>query len=309
MSEPFRSKFSRSWQLLTRSLAVIVQHKKLLLFPIISTACVIVMALFFLAPAFLYPSGYSALTGEHWQEMMRVAGIERQPDGGPAIDPTSVLYVYGAVIYLVSMFIATFFNVAYYSEIMKALSGDSVSVRAGLRVAWSRLAAIALWSLFAGIVGLVIKSLEEKFGFIGRSIMRLVGVVWSVASIFVIPVIIRDGNPNPVVLLRHSALTLRKTWGESLIGYLGISLGSGLLLGAVLIVLAAAFVAGIALGMPFIPISAIVLFLVSAIILGIASQMAGTVYRCALYIYASEGVVPAPYDASLMDAAWKVKKA
>jgi hypothetical protein len=37
---------------------------------------------------------------------------------------------------------------------------------------------------------------------------------------------------------------------------------------------------------------------------GIASR----VYLCALYLYASEGAVPAPYDASMMSAGWKLKK-
>jgi hypothetical protein len=36
--------------------------------------------------------------------------------------------------------------------------------------------------------------------------------------------------------------------------------------------------------------------------------VAGHIYRGALYVYATEGVVPAPYTAELMDAAWKVKK-
>lgn len=309
MSEPLLSKLARSWQLLTRSLAVIVQHKKLLLFPLISTGCAIVMTLFFLAPAFFYPTGFPMMTGEHWQEMMRVVGIAPQPDGGPAIDPTTVFYVYGSVIYLASMFIATFFNVAYYSEIMKALSGEPVSVRAGLRVAWSRLPAIAMWSLFAGVVGLVIKSLEERFGFVGRWVMRFIGVVWSVASIFAIPVIIRDGNPNPLVLLRNSAGTLRKTWGESLIGYVGLTLGSWVVLLGALVLFLGSLALAIGLGQPLIPVVTMAFIILTLIVLSIAANMAGNVYRCALYIYASEGVVPAPYDADQMDAAWKVKKA
>jgi hypothetical protein len=38
------------------------------------------------------------------------------------------------------------------------------------------------------------------------------------------------------------------------------------------------------------------------------SGVAGNVYRCALYMYASEGVVPEPYNHELLDMAWKVKK-
>lgn len=299
----------RSWQLLSRSLRVIVTHKKLLLFPLISSGCAGVMMLFFLSPAALYPTGHALTTGDHWQELLRVVGIRAQADGEPAVDLQMVIYVYGVVIYLVSMFTATFFNVAYYSEIMKALSGQPVSVRAGLRFACRRLPAILTWSLFAGVVGLVIKSLEERLGVVGRWVMRFVGVVWSVASIFAIPVIIRDGNPNPVALLRNSALTLRKTWGESLIGYVGITFGSWIILAAVLVVIVLGFVLGGVFGQPLIPVLTMLGTLLALAVMGVLVGVASTVYRCALYIYASEGVIPEPYDAALMEGAWKVKKA
>jgi hypothetical protein len=32
-----------------------------------------------------------------------------------------------------------------------------------------------------------------------------------------------------------------------------------------------------------------------------------SVYRCALFIYATEGVIPGPFDKELLDSAWKVK--
>lgn len=38
------------------------------------------------------------------------------------------------------------------------------------------------------------------------------------------------------------------------------------------------------------------------------SGVASDVYRCALYMYATEGVVPEPYNQELLDMAWKVKK-
>jgi hypothetical protein len=37
-------------------------------------------------------------------------------------------------------------------------------------------------------------------------------------------------------------------------------------------------------------------------------SMAGHVYRCALYVYASEGVVPGTFTPELLNAGWKVKK-
>jgi hypothetical protein len=49
-------------------------------------------------------------------------------------------------------------------------------------------------------------------------------------------------------------------------------------------------------------------WLLSLLAVGVFFNMATHIYRCALYVYASEGVVPGPYTAELMDAGWKVRK-
>jgi hypothetical protein len=51
-----------------------------------------------------------------------------------------------------------------------------------------------------------------------------------------------------------------------------------------------------------------VLWILSLLLMAYVSGVAGHVYRCALYMYASEGVVPEPYNQELLDMAWKVKK-
>ena len=307
MPNPVPSKLSRSWLLFTTSLQIIRQKKKLLLFPLVTSVCSVVMVLFFVAPALLYPTGHSLGELAHWASRGRQFGLDFA-DAQPRIHPNAYFYGYLAGLYLVSMFLATFFNVAFYNEILKALAGDPVSIRTGLRFAWFRVRSILMWSLFAGAVGLIIKALEERFGWVGRWVMRFVGMLWSVASVFAIPVLIRDGGTNPLAILRHSAGALRKTWGESLIGYVGVAVGSWIILLASLVYLAGSAMLAVALTQPVFFFMAAALWLAAMIALAYLASVAGHVYRCALYVYASEGVVPAPYTAEMMDAAWKVKK-
>lgn len=302
------SKFARSWALFTSTLQVLRQHPKLLLFPIVTGVSSVVIAIFFFAPALLYPSGHALTTLAHWQSVAGQVGIDFSTQK-PQIHPTPFVYGYAAIVYLVSMFMATFANVAFYQQIMQALAARPVSLMAGIRFAASRWSSILVWSLFAGLVGLIIKSLEERFGLIGRLVMKFVGVVWSVASIFAIPVIIREGSNNPIVLLRNSATTLRKTWGESLIGYAGLTLGSWVILVGSLLLLGFAVLVSIALHTPLFAFAVFALWFVAMLVLSYLVSVASHIYRCALYVYASEGVVPSPYDAEMMNMAWKVKKA
>jgi hypothetical protein len=223
---------------------------------------------------------------------------------------SGVTYGYLALIYLGSMFAATFCNAAFYHQILQALAGEAVSLRAGFAFARSRLRAIVFWSLLAGLVGLVIRFLSERFGWMGRIIMGLIGTAWSVASVFAIPVLIREENPNPFGLLRQSAALLKKTWGEGLVGYVGFSiLGWFVVLGAI------AFFVGIAILSALIPhplmllIPGVILGVLALVAIGYLANTAAAVYRGALYIYASEGVVPELFTAEQLDAAWKVKRA
>jgi hypothetical protein len=327
-------KFTRSWQLFASSCQIIGRQPKLLLFPLVAFSCTVLIVLFFLAPVALLPTGHSWSEAAHWQaagqrlvekrpadyvpgqldrtmldlDHLSVDSQRTKPQTASRVQLTTTAYVYLVALYLTSMFVATFFNVAFYNEIIKALAGDAVSIGAGLRFACSRLRAILLWSLFAGAVGLIIKTLEERFGWIGRWVMRFIGVVWSVASIFVIPLIVREENANPFTLLRTSATTLKKTWGESLIGYVGITLGAWVAVLASVIFLIGTILLSVWLHHPMYIFVASGLWILAMFVYGYLVSVAGHIYRGALYVYASEGVVPEPFTAELMDAAWKVKK-
>ena len=207
------------------------------------------------------------------------------------------------------MFSATFCSVAFNSQVIAALNGDSVSIRRGIQVACSRLSSILVWSLFAGLVGMIIKSIEERLGFIGRLITGVIGLAWSVASIFVIPVMIREESMyNPFKLLEKSAKSIKSTWGEMLAGYIGLQGANTLIVLSSLVFLAISVLWAFLLSNYWILIPIGIFWLMSIMaysyLVGVASQ----VYLCALYIYATEGVIPEPYDQELMNMAWKVKK-
>jgi len=306
----------RSWELFKTTLRVISSNKRLLLFPLVTAlATLVLVAFFFAVPALafvLQPTGHSFFDAAHWQALFQSDNLKllearlNAPDHFTTLKVMSTLYV--AAIYFTSMFVATFCNVAFYSEIMKALAGQKPSIRAGFAFAAQRVQSILLWSLFAGLVGYLIKMIAERLGFIGNILMRFVGMAWSVASVFVIPIIIRENSQNPVHLLKSSALTLKKTWGESLIGYVGLGSISGMIALATIVWIILSLVVGALLGSPWLAAFSITFCVLCTIASGLLVSVAGDIYRCALYIYASEGVIPEPFDEDLMNAAWKVKK-
>jgi hypothetical protein len=235
----------------------------------------------------------------------------RHASGHPAVAHVSPLIsLYLLVIYFVSMFLATFFNVAFYSEIIAALNGKGVSFRRGLGLARSRLPSILAWSILAGLVGWLIRTIEQRLPFFARIVTGIIGIAWSIAAVFAIPVIIQEQPMrNPLKILQQSAMTLKRAWGEGLIGYVGFSAGSVVVVGCSLLPLALGIVFAVLLKSVWLGVIAGIIWVLAMILLAYVSGVASNVYRCALYLYAAEGVVPEPYSQDLLDMAWKVKKA
>lgn len=311
------SKLKSTWELVRQSFAVLMKEKKLLMFPLITSFLTVFIFLFFIAPIAFQPTGYSYLEEDHWEAVAgSILRTEIPQIESVEVEFNSWFLGYLTAMYLVSMFLLTFFNTAFFNEIIHALNGRPVSILGGLRFALTKLKPIALWSLLAGIVGIIIQKLEQQLGFFGRWIVGLIGVVWSVASVFAVPVLIREeACANPFEVLKKSALLIKKRWGEGLIGYVGIRT-AGVVLVLVLVLLFTVLLAVlgilVAQAFPSMLVSVIVIlvgiWLLSIILVAYFENVINKVFQCALYIYAAEGVVPGPFDEALLDAAWKVKK-
>lgn len=291
------------------SLNVILKNKELLIFPIVTSLATIVIFLFFFAPAALWPTGHSYFSAEHWHAL---SGMYFQPTrvrGHDGFGPTPFAGAYLVFLYFVSMFVATFFNVAFYNEILAALSGDSVSLSRGLKFACSRWQAILMWTLFAGLIGLIIKAIERRSNLVGSIIARLLGAAWSVASVFVIPVIVRDAETkNPIAMLKKSVGTVKQMWGEGLIGYIGIGAINSIVMICSMVLIGGAVALSTQLHNFWLLGIVIAGWVVSMMIWSYLMNVAGLVYKGALYLYAAEGVIAQPYDQPMLDSAWKYKK-
>ena len=302
------NRFERSWLLFRSSLMVIVRNKQLLVFPIFISLATAVIVLFFFAPAALWPTGHSYFSSEHWSALFDRYFTKTGSNGPHDLTASPVAIAYFVFLYMVSMFTATFFNVAFYNEILAALSGEEVSLSRGLRFACTRWKAILMWTIFAGLVGLIIKAIERKFDFVGRIIARFVGVTWSIASVFVIPIIVRDEeSANPFVMLRKSAEILTRTWGESLIGYIGIGFINTVVVIGSMTTLSVSLVATTKLHQTWLFVAEVAAWVVFMFCWSYLMNVASLVYKGALYLYAAEGTVCEPYDQDLLDSAWKFR--
>lgn len=298
--------FDRSLQLFKASLKVMARHRTLLVFPLVTTLAICVIVALFMLPLGLRPSQHGYSSFRHWTsafgQFFELSEGRRGQSGGSGWFPV----IYFAAYYFCAMATAAFCNVAFYQQILNALKGEPVSVQAGLQFAATKWRAILLWTLLASAVGVILRSLEKRAAFFGQIAIGFIGAAWSVAAVFAIPVLIKETEAlNPFAVLKKSAQTLKNVWGESLIGFVGVSIGSAYVAIFSLVWL----VGGIWLAM-----SANVHWLIPAVVLSWLAIVVGAAYltsvatqifRCALFLYATEGNLPEPYSLEMMETAWK----
>lgn len=266
------------------SWGVLKQDKELIVFPILSTIAVIVVTLSFALPIFLI--------GETAAQSLKEFGV--------------VQYVIGFLFYFVQYFIIIFCNTALVGAAMIRLRGGNPTVGDGFRIAGSRILTILGYSFIAATVGMILRSISERSGLLGKIVVSLVNMAWSLATFLVIPVFIVE-NVGPIEAIKRSTQLLKRTWGEQIVGNISIGFAFGVIMFALIIAMVFAMVAFaevLSTGMLVMVISA---FVLAFILLALISSTLGSIYEAAVYIYASEGKVSGFFEEDLVKEAFRLK--
>ena len=277
------TRISRSWELIKASGAVLRQDKELLLFPFFSAVATLIVSASFIVPLIL--------TG----------AFERSIAPG---DETSYM-VFLFVFYLIQYVIIFYFNSALVGAAMIRLDGGDPTVRDGLRIASSRVVQILGYAAIAATVGLILRIIEERAGFIGRWIAGLVGLAFTVATFLTVPILVTR-DVGPIDAVKESAVLLKKTWGENIIGTGGIGLAFGLIVFAVMAVGAILAVAGSTIS-PYVALAVAVITILAVLLLSVIQAALAGIYSAALYRYAVDGQAPAGFDNGALQIAFKSK--
>ena len=265
------SRIQNSIDLAKSSWKVLKADKELLLLPILSTLATLVTIALFLVPIFLSNTDLAA-----WEP-------------GPAQYTTLFL------MYLVLAYITIFFNAALVSAAHERLNGDDPTVGSALRGAARRAGKILPWAVVSATVSIILRSIEERAGVVGRIVIGLIGMAWAVVTFLVLPIIVIEGL-GVGDAIRRSTDMFKRTWGENLAAQVGFGL-----IGFV------AALPGVALLFAGVGNETLVFVAVGVLWLaGVAIVMStlSVIYQTALYHYAADGTVPGGFftDQSFREA-------
>jgi hypothetical protein len=140
----------------------------------------------------------------------------------PASRSGEWLALYGLIAAYPTVLVTVFINVALAYAASAAFDGEKVDLREALDAAASRARAIALWSLISVVIGFILNQIAERVPGGARLVTWLLGALWAIGTLFVIPMVAIERAPA-VPALQNSLRMVRHRWAEGITGRVAIA--------------------------------------------------------------------------------------
>ncbi len=266
------------WQLTKKSWAILRDEPGLIKFPIVGGLIALLITIVLIGPGlYLYEDG--------------------------SVIPAVVLIAVG--VYL-SAFVVYYFAVGLAHNADRQMHGESAEFGDGMKLASSRMSAIAGWAFVATVVMTIIRAIQERFGIAGAIVGGLAGAAWGVLSFLAVPVIAMEGT-GPIGTLKRCDSLVKSGWGEQITGTIAIGgivflvgfLPAALFIGAGVLLFATSAAGGgilIAVG--------VIVLVIAALI----QQALSTIFGVALYRFVSGKQAVGGFTEEEMQSAVRTKK-
>lgn len=209
-----------------------------------------------------------------------IVGTDADPNG-------TVGAVIGIPLYFTLTFIGVFTTASLVGAATIRLWGGDPTIGDGVRLAWSRVDKLVGWTLVTGTVGLILRAIRERAGWLGNIIGALAEMAWEVITFLAVPVLLYE-DEGPWSAVRRSAHLFRQRWGEQLVG--NAALGLALFLVGIPVFAVVALVGAVLL-----PLGILLGVLAVGTLVSAGAALSG-IFRAALYHYAVQGEPVGPFS-------------
>ncbi len=281
-------RISNTWGLMGDSWRILKQDKKLLLFPLLSGICCIIVIASFAIPM---------VTSDSWMPP------QADEEGVQATTGEQVTYYLKLFLfYFCNYLVIIFFNSAVVGCAAMRMNGQNPTIGDGFRICFARMPLIVGWALVAATVGLILRIIEDKNQKIGRFIAGLLGMAWTAISFLVLPILVIE-KKDPITALKESTVMLKKTWGEQLMCNFSFGLIFFLLFLPGIALVAVGIFIGASTGNAVVAIACIVVAVIYFIALSLIQSALQVIFQTALYYYAKHEKAPEGFDAATLGGA------
>lgn len=267
-------RIGRSFSLVGQSYQILMRDKELMVLPLFSGICIVAVS-----ASFFFGFGLTP-------DLIR--------------EKNAAVYVPVFLMYVATYAIGLFFQAAVIAGATERLRGGDPTVGSALAAAWRRIGPILIWAVVAATVGTLLRVLRDRAGFVGKIAAAIAGAAWSLATFFVVPVLVLEDR-SVGDSFKRSVSVFKTTWGETFVG--NISLGAAALVCWVTLVAVTGLLAYAHAGL----IVTLAVFFTGAVCLVMLFSALQGVFVASLYRYATEGGAASGFDGDLLASAFVEK--
>lgn len=273
-------KMRASWMLFKETWRFLKADKELLLLPVFSL--VLNMILFgILVAIFILSYGVTTLL----------------PVEGEPLSITQWAFIFGC--YVVGAFSLALGQAGITFTVFTRAHGANATLGQSLKAAFSHWQSLFIWSIITSTVGIILRAVSERSQLVGKIVAALLGATWSVLTYFVVPAMVID-KKDAFTSVKTSGQVFKKTWGETFISNISLTLVFLLIHVAALLAVVGLSIYGSMINMPVLIFAVIGIYVVWVIVMILVSSAMSGILKTLLYIYASETNHPTNFNQELL---------
>jgi hypothetical protein len=123
-------------------------------------------------------------------------------------------WVGGVLGMLLASWVGMYCQAALVLGALQRADGGDPSLRSVLAQTWRYRKRILQYALLNSTVGVLVRVVEQRLGFVAALLAFLGGLAWAIATFFTVPVLIVEGV-GPITAVKRSVAVIKQRWGVS----------------------------------------------------------------------------------------------
>lgn len=278
------SRTQRGWELTKKSLQILGRNKRVLLFPVTSGLCCLILLWLVGKPLWHIESNFL-----------------RSQQEVPLATTLGILTL--IVMLLMFNVINMYCSAALIACIANYFKTERLNLIVGFKAGWACLPNIVGWTLFNTTIGFALRKFPSRLEQAGTFASLLSGTAWGVVSYFIVPILVLE-NISPIKAIKKSSDVVHETWGKSLIS----NTSSSLILSCIILICLLPLSITVFIGNKTHLFVGLVISILFLIILTLIITAANNILRTAFYLYATDRDTALPYNSQVISTAFCSRK-
>ncbi len=281
-----RGRLKMGWLLLKQSFRILNGNRYLLRYLLMTGVWVFAITAAFVIIYVLYEVNS---TGDVYAE-------------GASFASNFVFYVLAFLNYLLIYFFINLYAAGLAANILDIFAGKRRHYNDYMHMAYSKAGPIFVFSLIQATVGMILDYIVERLRFVGWILSWVLGMLWSLGTMFVIPIMMTSQKPSAVRSIGQSMRFFKGTWGENVVAKAGVNVPLGLISFVSVFVMFILIFPAYAVASVWGALFVVVLWFVFIIALSIVGSFANSLINVSLYYYAVHQKVPPSFSAEMLNS-------